>query len=78
MPRFKTPDYGLKLIPLDFAQQVLRGTLEFAFYDLVNNELDPSTLRACYATALAARNLRAPSHGALQVKRYSWPAALIL
>ncbi|MCQ9372867.1 hypothetical protein NMQ14_01235 [Methyloversatilis sp. XJ19-13] len=22
MPRFKTPDYGLKMIPVDFAQQV--------------------------------------------------------
>ncbi|EGK70283.1 hypothetical protein METUNv1_03187 [Methyloversatilis universalis FAM5] len=30
MPRFKTPDYGLKLIPVDFAQQVLPGTFERA------------------------------------------------
>ncbi len=49
MPRFKTPDYGLKLIPVDFAQQVLPGTFEFALCHLVDNELDLSTLRARYA-----------------------------
>ena len=38
MPRFKTPDYGLKLIPVDFAQQVLPGTCEFAFCHLVDND----------------------------------------
>ncbi|MGC4405830.1 transposase, partial [Methyloversatilis sp. MC4-4] len=48
MPRFKTPDYGLKLIPVDFAQQVLPGTFEFALCHLVDNELDLSTLRARY------------------------------
>lgn len=26
MPRFKTPDAGLKLIPVDFERQVLPGT----------------------------------------------------
>ena len=49
MPRFKTPDYGLKLIPVDFAQQVLPGTFEFALCHLVDNEPDLSTLRASYA-----------------------------
>ncbi|MEK7884599.1 transposase [Methyloversatilis sp. NSM2] len=49
MPRFKTPDYGLKLIPVDFAQQVLPGTFEFALCHLVDNELDLSALRARYA-----------------------------
>ena len=49
MPRFKTPDYGLKLIPVDFAQQVLPGTFEFALCHLVDNDLDLSTLRARYA-----------------------------
>jgi hypothetical protein len=44
MPRFKTPDYGLKLIPVDFAQQVLPGTFEFALCHLVDNDLDLSTL----------------------------------
>jgi hypothetical protein len=48
MPRFKTPDYGLKLIPVDFAQQVLPGTFEFALCHLVDNDLDLSTLRARY------------------------------
>jgi transposase len=48
MPRFKTPDYGLKMIPVDFAQQVLPGTFEFALCHLVDNELDLSTLRSRY------------------------------
>nr|WP_232417819.1 transposase [Methyloversatilis thermotolerans] len=49
MPRFKTPDYGLKLISVDFAQQVLPGTFEFALCHLVDNDLDLSVLRARYA-----------------------------
>ena len=48
MPRFKTPDYGLKMIPVDFAQQVLPGTFEFALCHLVDNELDLSTLGSRY------------------------------
>jgi transposase len=48
MPRFKTPDYGLKMIPVDFAQQVLPGSFEFALCYLVDNELDLSTLRSRY------------------------------
>jgi transposase len=43
------PDYGLKLIPVDFAQQVLPGTFEFALCHLVDHELDLSALRARYA-----------------------------
>lgn len=49
MPRFKTPDYGLKLIPVDFAQQVLPGTFEFALCHLVDNDLDLSALLARHA-----------------------------
>ena len=49
MPRFKTPDYGLKLIPVDFSQQVLPSTFEFALCHLVDRELDLSALRARYA-----------------------------
>ena len=49
MPRFKTPDYGLKLIPVDFAQQVLPGSFEFALCHLVDNDLDLTALRARYA-----------------------------
>lgn len=48
MPRFKTADYGLKLIPVDFAQQVLPGTFVFALCHLVDNDLDLSALRARY------------------------------
>jgi hypothetical protein len=48
MPRFKTPDYGLKMIPVDFAQQVLPGTFEFALCHLVDHVLDLSTLRSRY------------------------------
>ena len=38
MPRFKTPDYGLKLIPIDFA-----------LCHLVDNDLDLTALRTRYA-----------------------------
>ena len=48
MPRFKIPDHGLKLIPVDFAAQVLPGTFEFALCHLVDHELDFSALRARY------------------------------
>nr|WP_018228013.1 hypothetical protein [Methyloversatilis universalis] len=44
MLRFKTPDYGQKLIPVDLAQQVLPGTFEFALCHLVYNDLDLPTL----------------------------------
>jgi hypothetical protein len=30
MARFKTPETGMKLVPVDFEQQVLPGTFEFA------------------------------------------------
>ena len=30
MPRFKTSDYGLKMIPVDFDQQILPGSFEHA------------------------------------------------
>ncbi len=46
MPRFKTPDYGQKLIPVDFAQQVLSGTFEFALCLLCDNDCDLTSLRA--------------------------------
>jgi transposase len=45
MPRFKTPDYGLKMIPVDFSAQVLPGSFEFALCHLVDRELDLSALR---------------------------------
>lgn len=46
MPRFKTPDYGMKMIPVDFEQQVLPGSFEFALCHLVDHELDLTALRA--------------------------------
>ena len=46
MPRFKTPDYGLKMIPVDFQRQVLPGSFEFALCHLVDRELDLSALRS--------------------------------
>ncbi len=46
MPRFKTPDCGLKMIPVDFARQFLPGTFQFALSHLVNQEVDLSGLRA--------------------------------
>lgn len=46
MLRFKTPDYGLKMIPVDFLRQVLPGSVEFALCHLIDRELDLSALRA--------------------------------
>ncbi|WP_018413130.1 hypothetical protein [Methyloversatilis thermotolerans] len=68
MPRFKTPDYGLKLISVDFAQQVLPGTFEFALCHLVDNDLDLSVLRARYATD-AIRVRRAAAEADLRRRR---------
>ncbi len=48
MAHFKTPDYGLKMIPVDFSQQVLPGSFEFALCHLVDHELDLSGLRSGY------------------------------
>ena len=46
MPRFKTPDYRLKMIPVAFARHVLPSSFEFALCHLVNHELALSGLRA--------------------------------
>ena len=48
MPRFKTPDTGLKLIPVDFDQQIVPGTFEHALCYLVDHEIDLSGLEARY------------------------------
>lgn len=48
MAHFKTPDYSLKMIPVDFSQQVLPGSFEFALCHLVDHELDLSGLRSGY------------------------------
>lgn len=46
MPRFKTPDTGLKLIPVDLARQVLPGTFEFALVHLIDHDFDLTALRS--------------------------------
>lgn len=48
MPRFKTPDYGLKMIPVDFDRQVIAGSFEHALCHLVDHEIDLSGLHARY------------------------------
>lgn len=46
MPRFKTSDYGLKMIPVDFQRQELPGFFEFVLCHMVDRELDLSALRS--------------------------------
>lgn len=48
MPRFKTPDYGLKMIPVDFDRQVISGSFEHALCHLVDHEIDLAGLEARY------------------------------
>ena len=48
MPRFKTPDYGLKMIPVDFERQVIPGSFEHALCHLVDHEIDLAGLAARY------------------------------
>lgn len=49
MPRFKPVHRGLKLLPVDFDQQVQPGTFEFALCHLVDTALDLSAFHARYA-----------------------------
>jgi transposase len=46
MPNFKAIETGAKFIPVDFAEQVLPGTFEYALCHLIDNELDLAPLRA--------------------------------
>lgn len=48
MGRFKTPETGLKPIPVDFEPQVLAGTFECARCYLIDYEADLSGLEARY------------------------------
>jgi len=48
MPRFKRPDYGLKMIPVDFDRQVMPGSFEHALCHLVGHEIDLAQLEARY------------------------------
>jgi hypothetical protein len=61
MPRFKSPDYGLKMIPVDFERQVLPGTFEFALCHLVDHELDLSSLRSRYRNDAAGASAFDPA-----------------
>lgn len=58
MPRFKTPDYGLKMIPVDFQRQVLPGSFEFALCHLVDKELDLSAPRSRFRNDAGGPRLR--------------------
>jgi transposase len=57
MARLKLPDYGLKMIPVDFQLQVLPGTFESAMVQLIDHELDLTPLRGRIAND--ARGARA-------------------
>jgi transposase len=47
MPRFKTPDYGLKFVPVDFSQQIVPGSFEHALCFLIDSgEVDLTGLEA--------------------------------
>jgi transposase len=48
MARFKPIDMSPKLIPVDFAQQILPGSFEYALCRLIDSEMDLSELEARY------------------------------
>jgi len=48
MARFNPIHKGLKLLPIDFEQQVLVGSFEYALFHLVDHELDLSAFHARY------------------------------
>ncbi|MGB8433583.1 MAG: transposase [Burkholderiales bacterium] len=48
MARFKPIDISPKLIPVDFAQQILPGSFEYALCHLIDGEVDLSELEARY------------------------------
>ncbi|AKU14419.1 transposase [Aromatoleum toluolicum] len=61
MPRFKTPDYGLKMIPVDFDRQVIPGSFEHALCHLVDHELDLAGLAARYRNDAAGAPAFSPA-----------------
>jgi hypothetical protein len=61
MPRFKTPDYGLKMIPVDFDQQVIPGSFEHALCYLVDHEIDFAGLEARYRNDTSGAPAFAPA-----------------
>ena len=48
MARFKPIDMSPKLIPVDFAHQILPGSFEYALCRLIDREIDLSELEARY------------------------------
>ena len=48
MARYKPVHKGLKLLPVDFDQQILPGSFEFALCHLVDHEMDLSAFHARY------------------------------
>jgi transposase len=48
MARFKPIDMSPKLIPVDFARQILPGSFEYALCHLIDREIDLSALEARY------------------------------
>jgi transposase len=61
MPRFKPVHKGLKMLPVDFDQQLVPGTFEYALSYLVDNELDLSEFEARYCNDKAGASAYAPS-----------------
>ena len=47
MARFKLIDMSPRLLPVDFAEQVLPGTFEYALCHLVDHELDLAERPPC-------------------------------
>ncbi len=61
MARFKPIDMSPKLIPVDFARQILPGSFEYALCHLIDRELDLSELEARYGNDETGAPAYAPS-----------------
>lgn len=61
MARFRRVETGLKLIPVDFEQQVLAGTFEFALCYLIDHEADLSGLEGRYRNGSTGAPVFAPA-----------------
>ena len=61
MARFKPVHKGLKLLPVDFDQQLVPGTFEHALNYLVDHELDLSALEARYCNDEVGASAYAPA-----------------
>ena len=61
MARFKLIDMSPRFLPVDFAQQVLPGTFEYALCHLVDHELDLSELEGRFRNDMNGAPAYAPS-----------------